>query len=53
MIIDKETEIFLETRVINNSKLHHLLDPIELRAERLRQLKEDNLILPKVYKIKI
>ena len=51
MIIDKETEIFLETRVINNSKLHHLLDPIELRAERLRQLKEDNLILPKVYKI--
>ena len=40
MIIDKETKIFLEQRVKNNSKLHHLLEPKELREERLRQLKD-------------
>ena len=48
MYIDKETKIFLEQRVKNNSKLHHLLEPIKLRKERLRQLKEDNLIPPKI-----
>ena len=39
MIIDKETDIFLKNRIKNNSKLHHLLDPVQLRTERLRQLK--------------
>ena len=48
MYIDKETKIFLEQRVKNNSKPHHLLEPIKLREERLRQLKEDNLIPPKI-----
>ena len=48
MIIDKETKIFLEQRVKNNSKLHHLLEPKNLREERLKQLKEDNLIPPKI-----
>jgi len=48
MIIDKETKIFLEQRVKNNSKLHHLLEPKELREERLRQLKDDNLTPPKI-----
>lgn len=48
MIIDKETKIFLEQRVKNNSKLHHLLEPKQLREERLKQLKEDNLIPPKI-----
>ena len=43
MIIDKETDIFLKNRIKNNSKLHHLLDPVQLRTERLRQLREDNL----------
>ena len=49
MIIDKETDIFLKNRIKNNSKLHHLLDPVQLRTERLRQLREDNLIPPKIY----
>ena len=48
MLIDKETKIFLEQRVKNNSKLHHLLEPKELREERLRQLKDDNLTPPKI-----
>ena len=41
MIIDKETDIFLKNRIKSNSKLHHLLDPVELRTERLRQLREE------------
>ena len=41
----------LETEIKNNSKLHHLLDPVQLRTERLRQLKEDNLTPPKVYDV--
>ena len=49
MIIDKETDIFLKNRIKSNSKLHHLLDPVELRTERLRQLREDNLTPPKIY----
>ena len=52
MIIDKETDIFLKNRIQNSSKLHHLLDPVELRAERLRQLKVDNLTPPKIFKVK-
>ena len=40
MIIDKETDIFLKKRIKSNSKLHHLLDPVELRTERLRQLRD-------------
>ena len=51
MIIDTETDIFLKNRIQNSSKLHHLLDPVELRAERLRQLREDNLTPPKVYNV--
>ena len=51
MIVDKETNIFLKNRIKNNSKLHHLLDPAELRTERLRQLKEDNLTPPKIYNL--
>ena len=49
MIIDKETDIFLKNRIKSNSKLHHLLNPVELRTERLRQLREDNLTPPKIY----
>jgi len=49
MIIDTETDVFLKNRIKNNSKLHHLLDPVELRTERLRQLREDNLTPPKIY----
>ena len=49
MMIDKETDIFLKNRIKSNSKLHHLLDPVELRTERLRQLREDNLTPPKIY----
>ena len=52
MIVDKETDIFLKSRIKNNSKLHHLLDPVELRTERLRQLREDNLTPPKIYNVK-
>ena len=52
MHIDKETKIFLGQRVKNNYKLHHLLKPIKLREERLRQLKEDNLIPPKISALK-
>ena len=29
MIIDNETDIFLKNRIKNNSKLHHLLDPVQ------------------------
>ena len=49
MIIDNETDIFLKNRIKNNSNLHHLLDPVQLRTERLRQLREDNLTPPKIY----
>ena len=52
MIIDKETELFLKSRFNNNASLHHLLEPNQLRQERLKQLKEDNLIPPQVLKIK-
>ena len=43
MQIDKETELFLKNRIKNKAKLHHFLKPNELRQDRLRQLKEDNL----------
>ena len=51
MIIDNETDIFLKNRIKSNSKLHHLLNPVELRTERLRQLREDNLTPPKIYNL--
>ena len=51
MIIDIETDIFLKNRTKNNSKLHHLLEPVELRTERVRQLREDNLTPPKIYNL--
>ena len=44
MHIDQETKLFLKSRIYNNAQLHHLLGPLELRAERLKQLKADNLI---------
>ena len=49
MIIDDETDIFLKNRIKSNSKLHHLLNPVELRTERLKQLREDNSTPPKIY----
>ena len=49
MIIDSETQLFLDNRKNNNSKLHHLLEPEDLRAERLRQLKEDDLQAPQIF----
>ena len=52
MQIDKETELFLKNRVKKKAKLHHLLEPNELRQDRLRQLKEDNLIPPKILSVK-
>ena len=51
MIIDNETQFFLDHRKNNNAKLHHLLEPKDLRAERLRQLKEDNLKSPQVFDV--
>ena len=38
MIVDTETEIFLKNRIKNNSKLHHLLDPVELRRSEERRV---------------
>ena len=52
MHIDQETKLFLKNRINNNAQLHHLLSPQELRAERLRQLKVDNLKPPKIFKVK-
>ena len=52
MQIDKETEFFLKNRVKNKAKLHHLLEPNELREDRLRQLKEDNLTPPQILSVK-
>ena len=52
MQIDKETELFLKNRVKNKAKLHHLLEPNELRQDRLRQLKEDNLTSPQILSVK-
>ena len=52
MQIDKETELFLKNRVKNKAKLHHLLEPNELRQDRLRQLKEDNLTPPQILSVK-
>ena len=46
-----KTKLFLKNRTNNNAQLHHLLSPQELRAERLRQLKVDNLTPPKVYDV--
>ena len=51
MIIDSETKSFLDHRKNNNAKLHHLLEPKDLREERLRQLKEDNLKPPTIYDV--
>ena len=51
MIIDIETKAFLEHRKNNNAQLHHLLEPQDLRAERLRQLKEDNLKPPQIFDV--
>ena len=48
MIIDKETDIFLKNRIKSNSKLHHLLDPVELRTERLRPVSYTHLTLPTI-----
>ena len=52
MKIDKETELFLKNRVKSKAKLHHLLEPNELRQDRLKQLKEDNLTPPQILSIK-
>jgi len=52
MQIDKETEFFLKNRVKNKAKLHHLLEPNELRQDSLRQLKEDNLTPPQILSVK-
>ena len=52
MKIDKETELFLKNRVKSKAKLHHLLEPNELREDRLKQLKEDNLTPPQILSIK-
>ena len=52
MQIDKETELFLKNRVNNKAKLHHLLEPNELRQDRLKQLKEDNLTSPQILSYK-
>ena len=52
MIIDSETQLFLDNRKNNNAKLHHLLEPEDLRAERLRQLREDNLKAPQIFDVR-
>ena len=52
MQIDKETELFLKNRIKNKAKLHHFLKPNELRQDRLRQLKEDNLLPPQILRVK-
>ena len=44
MTIDKDTEIYLQNRIINKSVNHHELSPVKLRHERLNQLKKDNLV---------
>ena len=52
MEIDAETKFFLKNRYDNQISLHHTLKPIQLREERLEQLKKDNLSPPKVLGIK-
>ena len=51
MEIDAETKIFLKNRFDHQTTLHHTLKPIQLRKERLEQLKKDNLSPPKVLEI--
>ena len=52
MEIDAETKFFLKNRFDDQTILHHTLEPIQLRKERLEQLKKDNLSPPKVLEIK-
>ncbi len=52
MIVDSETQLFLDHRKNKNAKPHHLLEPKDLRAERLRQLKEDNLEPPQIFDVR-
>ena len=51
MTIDKDTEIYLQNRIINKSVNHHELSPVKLRNERLNQLKKDNLVGPDINKV--
>ena len=51
MKIDKETKIYLENRIRDKSLNHHELSPVQLRNERLIQLKKDNLLGPDLNKV--
>ena len=48
MLIDKETKLYLDKRILDNSLNHHELSPTQLRNERLRQLAKDNLKGPEL-----
>ncbi len=48
MKIDKETKIYLEKRAASNSPNHQDLSPIQLRKERLFQLKKDDMKGPEL-----
>ena len=48
MLIDKETKLYLDKRISENSINHHDLSPIQLRKERLNQLAKDNLKGPEL-----
>ncbi len=51
MIKDKDVNLYLKKRQEVEAPNHHDLLPIQLREERLKQLKLDNLIGPELKKV--